>query len=40
MKKGHVMTMTGTSKRKTTITDTYSLSGISAALDAATKECP
>ncbi len=40
MKKGHVMTLTGTSKRKTTITDTYSLSGISAALDAATKECP
>ncbi len=40
MKKGHVMTMTGTSKRNTVITDTYSLSGISAALDAATKECP
>jgi invasion protein IalB len=40
MKKGHVMTMTGTSKRNTVITDTYSLSGISAALDAASKECP
>jgi invasion protein IalB len=40
MKKGHAMTLTGTSKRKTAITDTYSLSGISAALDAATKECP
>ncbi len=40
MRKGHVMTLTGTSRRKTTITDTYSLSGISAALDAATKECP
>jgi invasion protein IalB len=40
MKKGHVMTMTGISKRNTTITDTYSLSGISAALDAAAKECP
>ena len=40
MKKGHVMTMTGTSKRSTVITDTYSLSGISAALDAASKECP
>ncbi|MEJ0011167.1 MAG: invasion associated locus B family protein [Bauldia sp.] len=40
MKKGHVMTMTGTSKRNTVITDTYSLSGISAALDAVTKECP
>lgn len=40
MKKGHVMTMTGTSRRNTVITDTYSLSGISAALDAASKECP
>jgi invasion protein IalB len=40
MKKGHVMTMTGTSKRNTVITDTFSLSGISAALDAAAKECP
>ena len=40
MKKGHVMTLTSTSKRKTVITDNYSLSGISAALDAATKECP
>lgn len=40
MKKGHVMTMTGTSRRNTVITDTYSLSGITAALDAVTKECP
>jgi invasion protein IalB len=40
MKKGHVFTLTGTSKRKTLVTDTYSLSGISAALDAIAKECP
>jgi len=40
MKKGHVMTLTGTSKRNTTISDSYSLSGITAALDAVTKECP
>lgn len=40
MKKGHVMTLQGTSKRKTVITDTYSLSGISAALDKITQECP
>jgi invasion protein IalB len=40
MKKGHAMTLTSTSKRGTTITDSYSLSGISAALDAISKECP
>jgi invasion protein IalB len=40
MKKGHVMTFTGKSKRNTVITDSYSLSGITAALDAAAKECP
>jgi len=40
MKKGHVFTLTGTSKRKTLVTDTYSLSGISAALDAIAKACP
>jgi invasion protein IalB len=40
MKKGHAMTLTATSKRGTTITDSYSLSGISAALDAISKECP
>jgi hypothetical protein len=40
MKKGHVMTLTSKSKRGTTITDNYSLSGISAALDAIAKECP
>jgi len=39
MKKGHVFTLTGTSKRKTQVVDTYSLSGISAALDAAAKAC-
>jgi invasion protein IalB len=40
MRHGHVLTVTGTSKRKTTITDTYSLSGIGAALDAMAKACP
>ncbi|HVZ14689.1 MAG TPA: invasion associated locus B family protein [Bauldia sp.] len=40
MKKGHVFTLTGTSKRKTVVTDTYSLSGITAALDAIAKACP
>ena len=39
MRHGHVLTLSGTSKRKTTITDTYSLSGIGAALDAMTKAC-
>jgi invasion protein IalB len=40
MKKGHALTLVGTSRRKTVITDTYSLSGITAALDAITKACP
>jgi invasion protein IalB len=40
MKKGSSMTLTGVSKRGTTVTDTYSLAGISAALDAIAKECP
>jgi hypothetical protein len=40
MKKGHAMTLTSTSRRGTQITDSYSLSGITAALDAVTKECP
>ncbi|HVY21431.1 MAG TPA: invasion associated locus B family protein [Bauldia sp.] len=40
MKKGHAMTLTSTSRRGTQITDSYSLAGISAALDAVTKECP
>ena len=40
MKKGTKMTVTGTSQRGTVITDTYSLSGVTAALDAIAKECP
>jgi invasion protein IalB len=40
MKKGHALTLVGTSRRKTVITDTYSLSGVTAALDAITKACP
>lgn len=40
MKKGAKLTVKGTSGRGTDITDTYSLSGISAALDAVAKECP
>ena len=40
MKKGARMTVTSTSSRGTDVTDTYSLSGITAALDAVTKECP
>ena len=40
MRKGITMTVQGTSRRGTVSTDTYSLSGISAALDAIAKECP
>jgi hypothetical protein len=40
MKKGARMTVEGTSRRGTVSTDTYSLSGISAALDAIAKACP
>ena len=40
MKHGSKLTVTGTSKRKTTVTDTYSLAGISAAMDAMAKACP
>jgi hypothetical protein len=40
MQKGSRMTVVGKSRRGTTTTDTYSLSGISAALDAIAKECP
>ncbi len=40
MKHGSKLTVTGTSSRKTTVTDTYSLAGISAALDALAKQCP
>jgi hypothetical protein len=40
MKGGHNMTVQGTSRRGTITTDTYSLAGISAALDAMAKACP
>lgn len=39
MKRGSSLTVKGTSKRGTLTTDRYSLSGITAALDAATKSC-
>ena len=39
MKKGRTMTVASVSGRGTDVTDTYSLSGVSAALDAAAKEC-
>lgn len=40
MQKGNRMTVVGKSRRGTVTTDTYSLSGITAALDAIAKECP
>lgn len=40
MKKGSKMSVLGTSRRGTLTTDSYSLSGITAALDAIAKECP
>jgi hypothetical protein len=40
MQKGSKMTVVGKSRRGTVTTDSYSLSGISAALDAMAKECP
>jgi hypothetical protein len=40
MKKGRAMTVSGTSSRGTVTTDNYSLSGISASLDAMAKSCP
>ncbi len=40
MKGGKTMSVQGTSARGTVSTDTYSLSGLSAALDAIAKECP
>jgi len=40
MRKGTSMTVQGTSRRGTVSTDTYSLSGVTAALDAIAKECP
>jgi hypothetical protein len=39
MQKGNRMVVVGKSRRGTLTTDTYSLSGISAALDAIAKEC-
>lgn len=40
MRKGRAMSVSGTSRRGTQTTDAYSLSGISASLDAMTKNCP
>jgi hypothetical protein len=40
MRKGTKMMVKGTSRRGTTTTDSYSLSGVSAALEAIAKECP
>lgn len=40
MQKGIRMTVVGKSRRGTVTTDTYSLSGITAALEAIAKECP
>jgi hypothetical protein len=40
MRSGSTMSVQGTSSRGTVSTDTYSLAGISAALDAIAKECP
>ena len=40
MKTGHVMTVQGTSRSGTQTTDSYSLSGVTAALDAIVKACP
>ncbi len=40
MKKGSKLTVVSTSSRGTAVTDSYSLSGVTAALDAVAKECP
>jgi hypothetical protein len=40
MKSGNNMTVEGTSGRGTVTTDTYSLSGVTAGLEAIAKECP
>jgi hypothetical protein len=40
MKGAKTMTVAGTSKRGTTTTDTYSLTGLGSALDAIAKACP
>ena len=39
MKKGRQLTIVSTSSRGTGVTDTYSLSGVTAAIDAVNKEC-
>ena len=39
MKRGHQLVLTGKSKRGTIVTDTYSLRGITAALEKIDKEC-
>ena len=40
MKHGHTLTVSSASKRGTTVADTYSLAGVTAAIDKMTKECP
>jgi len=40
LRKGRAMSVSGTSRRGTNTTDSYSLSGISASLDAVAKNCP
>jgi invasion protein IalB len=40
MKKGSKLSVSSTSSRGTAVTDSYSLSGITAALNAVAKECP
>jgi len=40
MRKGHAMSISGTSRRGTQTTDTFSLDGVSAALDTVAKNCP
>jgi len=40
MRKGRSMSVAGTSRRGTDTTDTYSLSGVTASLDALGKSCP
>ncbi len=40
MKRGNRLTVTGTSSRGTETTDTYSLSGVTSALNAMAKNCP
>jgi hypothetical protein len=40
MQKGHSLIVKGTSRRGTNTTDTYSLQGVTAALESVAKECP